>query len=357
MTTYTKILVIQKKRIGDVLTSTVLFKPLKEKYPNAKLVYLVYQNSTAVVENNPYIDEILVLDEATRKSKLLFLKFLLSIRRKRFDLVIDAYSKPNSVIISFFTGAKNTIGFEKKYSKILLKNVINRDSFKGFGANKAIQDRLGLLQPIGINCEIEQPKIYLTKSEIESAKNKMIQAGLDFDKNIVMISVLGTQDIKTYPSHYMTELLNIISKKLFYNIQILFNYIPWQKEQALAIYNACNEDTKKTIFFDFFQDDLREFLAVLKNCNAIIGNEGGAINMSKALEIPNFCIFSPGIKKMAWNVFENGTTNVSVHIDDYNLELTSEDIFIRYNAFSPNIFEKELNNFMSLNLLKHDKTI
>jgi heptosyltransferase-2 len=37
-----KVLVIQKKRIGDVLTSTIIFEALKEKFPNSELHYLVW---------------------------------------------------------------------------------------------------------------------------------------------------------------------------------------------------------------------------------------------------------------------------------------------------------------------------
>ena len=40
-----KILVIQQKMIGDVLTSSILFESLRIKYPNSKLDYLVNSNT------------------------------------------------------------------------------------------------------------------------------------------------------------------------------------------------------------------------------------------------------------------------------------------------------------------------
>ena len=106
-----KILVIQKKRIGDVLTSTIILEALKERFPNAELHYLVYENSYAVVKNNKFIDKIVVLDEKSRKGKLAFLTFLFKIRKDNYDIVIDAYGKPNSVILAWFSGAKKTISF------------------------------------------------------------------------------------------------------------------------------------------------------------------------------------------------------------------------------------------------------
>lgn len=71
-----------EKRIGDVLTSTIILEALKERFPNAELHYLVYENSYAVVKNNKFIDKIVVLDEKSRKGKLAFLAFLFKIRKE-----------------------------------------------------------------------------------------------------------------------------------------------------------------------------------------------------------------------------------------------------------------------------------
>jgi heptosyltransferase-2 len=343
-----KILVIQKKRIGDVLTSTIILEALKERFPNAELHYLIYENSYAVVKNNIFIDKIVVLDEKSRKRKLAFLTFLFKIRKENYDIVIDAYGKPNSVILAWFSGAKSTISFEKSYSKLLLTDVINRNIFSESNASIAIEHRMALLKPIGIDFNLIAPKIFLSEEEISIGKKKLINAKIDISKNILMISALGSQDIKNYPLQYMAEVLDyIVAQK---EVQILFNYLPWQKNQAIEIYNLCNETTKKNIFIDFFQDDLREFLSILYHCKALIGNEGGAANMAKALQIPTFSIYSPGIKKTDWNVFENANTNISVHYDDYSHDLPNEgDLFEKYNKFKPNYFYNKLHEFLNFN--------
>ncbi len=343
-----KILVIQKKRIGDVLTSTIILEALKEQFPNAELHYLVYENSYAVVKNNNFIDKIVVLDEKARKGKLAFLAFLFKIRKEKYDIVIDAYGKPNSVILAWFSGAKKTISFEKSYSKLFLTHVVNRNISSESNASKAIVHRMALLKPLGIDFNLITPKIFLSEEEIGIGKQKLIEAKIDISKNILMISALGSQDIKNYPLEYMAEVLdNIVSQK---EVQILFNYLPWQKNQAIEIYKLCSDTTKKSIFIDFFQDDLREFLAILFHCKALIGNEGGAANMAKALQIPTFSIYSPGIIKTDWNLFENATTNISVHYDDYADELTNEgDLFEKYSKFKPNYFYNKLNDFLNFN--------
>lgn len=343
-----KILVIQKKKIGDVLISTVLFECLKLKFPDAKIDYLIYENSLAVVKNNPNIDKVLILEEKVKKNIFNFIKFLFSIRKEKYDVVIDCYCKPNSVLIGFLSGANKKIGFKKSYTDLLYSDTIVR-SEKSFSiATKAIEHRMQLLEPLNIPFQLISPKIYLTDVEIENAKTKLISSGLNLNNPIVMISALGSNEIKTYPNEYMAKVIDTVAK--IENIQILFNYIPFQKEAAKTLFNHCNASTQERIFFDFYEDDLRGFLAITFLCKALIGNEGGATNMAKSLGIPTFTIFSPSVPKADWNIFENENTNISVHVHDYFKEIDeNETIENQYQLFDPTLFIDKLQHFLNFN--------
>jgi len=346
-----KILVIQKKRIGDVLISSVIFEALKKKYPTAELHYLIYENSIAVVKNNPYINKIVILNEKARKSKREFFKFLYSIRKEKYDVVIDSYGKPNSVLIGFFSGATKTIGFSKPYTKLLFSNALERPKNSFSKATKAIEHRMLLLEPLGIPFEIIKPKIYLTDQEIDNAKETLKENNIKINFPIVMISALGSNAIKTYPLKYLAQVIDSIA--VIENIQILFNYIPFQKDEAYKLYKLCNSNTQKKIFIDFYEPDLRKFLAITSQCKALIGNEGGATNMAKALNVPTFTIFSPSVPKEDWNIFENDNTNISVHIKDYikNIE-ENTTIENQYSLFEPNLFIDKLQHFLNYNFSK-----
>jgi len=347
-----KVLVIQKKRIGDVLTSTIIFEALKEKFPESELHYLIYENAVDVVKNNPFIDKLIILDDKARKSKIEFIKFLFSIRKEKYDVVIDAYGKPNSVLIGWFSEAKKTITFYKNYAKLLYSDTIYRTEKSFSSATRAIEHRMQLLEPLGIRFKEIAPKIVITEKEIEAAKTDLANSKIDLSKPIIMISAVGSNKLKTYKTDYLAEVLDEICNQK--EVQFLFNYLPYQKEIALEIYNQCNENTKKKIFIDYYKEDLREFLAVTKLCQALIGNEGGATNMSKALSVPTFTLFSPTVPKEDWNMFENGTTNVSVHINDYEIikkiTFNEEETTLSYAKFKPHLFKNKLINFINYNI-------
>ena len=76
--------------------------------------------------------------------------------------------------------------------------------------------------------------------------------------------------------------------------------------------------------------------------------------MAKAIDIPCFTIFSPWVIKEAWNSFENGDTNVSVHLQDFKPEVYGDKYAIEfkqqaiemYDYFTPDLFLAQLQKFI-----------
>ena len=340
--------------IGDVLTSSILFEVLRTEYPTAELHYLIYPHTLPVVENNPFIDQIIIFKEEYKNPKHL-LPFLKEVRRKKYDVVIDVYSKLGTAIISAASGAPMTISYKKWYTSFSYSHAIPRKTVATTYAGLAIEHRLDLLKPLLKKVPSEvKPKIYLTETEITRAKDLLSNSGISPEKPLMMISVLGSSNDKTYPPEYLAQLLDEIVAQT--NSDLLFNYIPSQKEAAVDTFNLCKPETQKNIHLDIFGKSLREFMALTSQCNALIGNEGGAVNMAKALDVPTFAIFSPAVSRENWSIFENGTTNISVHLKDYQPNLFNglskkklkEQSAVFYREFRPELIKEKLINFLSL---------
>ncbi len=349
-----KILIIQQKMIGDVLTSGILCSILRKKYPTATLHYLINSHTFPVVEHHPDIDDFIFVTPEIERSNLLFCKLIKRIRKENYDTVIDVYSKLSSTILSFFSGASRKISKYKWYSAFVYTDTYKENLLQNGTAGLAIENRLNLLKPFfNAPIKVEKPKIYLKNEELEHAKHILKHNAVALDKPLFMISVLGSSERKTYPLKYMATLIDLIVAKT--DATILFNYIPHQIDMVKHIYNLCSKETQKSIRLDIFGKSLREFIALTKHCTAVIGNEGGAINMAKAIDMPTFSIFSPWIIKEAWNMFDNGTTNDAIHLYDIKPELykgmspkqTKDDFASYYDAFLPEFIVPKLTQFLN----------
>jgi heptosyltransferase-2 len=337
--------------IGDVLTSSVLFEVLKKKFPDASLHYLINSYTYPVVENNPFIDKFLFYTSEIEGSYLKLFSFLKNINAEKYDAVIDVYGKLSSKLISFRSGAAIRIAYEKKNTSFIYSHNIKRRKKPKYNANLAIENRLKLLKPLGIEFIEVAPKIFLSEEEINIARKILKDHSIDFSAPLYMISVLGSTTQKTYPANYMAKVLDsIVNQKP--EAQLLFNYIPKQKVEAKEIFNLCKKQTQDRIFIDLYGKNLREFIALTSHCDALIGNEGGAVNMAKAIDIPTFIIFSPHLTKENWFFGSDTKNNVAVHLSDFiahskeDMDAARKQATPYYRKFKPDFFKDQLTNFL-----------
>ncbi|WP_424494494.1 glycosyltransferase family 9 protein [Salinimicrobium sp. GXAS 041] len=349
-----KVLIIQQKMIGDVLTSSILFEALKEKYPAFELHYLINTHTLPVVEHNPFIDRIILFDPSIHGKPAGMLPLLKKIKKQKYDIVIDVYAKISTAMITAFSGAKQRISYYKKYTSGAYTHKYELASKVKTHAGLAIENRMLLLQAISPDFPLAlKPKIYLTRSEKTEAERQLKNAGISRNQPLFMINVLGSSPEKTYPLKYMTQILNRIVEEMP-NAQLLFNYMPSQEREAKKLYILCPEEVQKHIFYDVYEKNLRNFISISSLCDAVIGNEGGGNNIAKALNIPTFSIFSPWIKKEAWSTYEVGTVSTSVHLADHRPEilqnLSKKEIVKKstefYELLEPDLILASLSKFL-----------
>jgi len=348
--------------IGDVLVSSILCNNLKKAYPNTQIDYMVYASTTPVLEGNDAIDNLVLFKEEYRKNKWLFFKFMMSVRKENYDIIIDAYSKLESWVTVWFSGAKQKISYQKKGRSFLYTDNIKFINKPKTNLGLTIERRLSLLNPLNLEIEIDPiPKLYVTTKENAFAKQLLKKHGVANDKKIIMVSIIGSSKNKTYPLVYMAKVVDFIADNS--DVNFLFNYIPNQINDAKEVYDYCKPSTKNQIFFDVLGENLRSYIALMNQCDIIIGNDGGAINIAKSLNKPSFIIFSPWIEKKMWATFEEGSFHKSVHLKDYKQELfdnkpekeLKKSSLQLYEYFKPNYFFEELKSFLNYNLSEANK--
>lgn len=339
--------------IGDVLASSILFEALRKKFPAAELHYLIQAHTLPVVQNNPNIDKCIIYDPRCNLNPLSFAKFLESIRHQNYTTVIDVYSKISTGLMSFYSGAECRLSYEKRYTRHFYTRTFHPIKTPRSCAGLAIENRMQFLQGFQEDFPSHlRPKIYLDKQKKELAAQRLRKGGVDFNRPLIMCGILGSSRKKSYSPAYMALLLDRIVQQLK-EPQILLNYLPNQEKAALEIVSLCSPTTQSRIFLDLYNRKLEDYIASCANCHAFIGNEGGAVNMAKALEIPTFSIFSPQIDKEEWSIYEDADQNVSVHISDFKPEikkLSKKEIRKKSAAFyellQPNLIFAKLDIFL-----------
>jgi heptosyltransferase-2 len=309
-----KVLVIQQKMIGDVLLSTLICKNLKIWNPDVTVDFVANQHTLAVLQNNPYIDSIIVFKETFKKDKWGLIKFLWNCRKEKYDYVIDAYGKLESLLITIFTPAKIKIGYLKSYTGWVYNKPVKRINSPNRKLQLSIQNRLQLLTPLmGNSASITDFEIHLTHKEKKEVAKKF-DLILEGNKRPIMIAAMGSGKNKTYPIKYLAPLIDLAFETT--NSPMILNYVPNQKTEIDQLIKMLKPKTKKAILNDLTPSSLRDYIVTVSRCQAVIGNEGGAINIAKGLSKPTFAIFSPIIDPSGWHTEVKNKT-MAVHLVDF----------------------------------------
>jgi heptosyltransferase-2 len=310
-----------------------------------------------VIENHPAIDHIIEINDKELK-KLGNLKQLIqTVRKREYDIIFDPYSKLQSRLICYFSKAPFRIGFQKRGKNPLLKFYTHNIPFLDEKTNicgKAIEDRINMVTSVFTlpkNQIDYEPRIVLTEKEKQYDKLST------YNKPAIMLGVLGSTPQKSMPYEYIVKLIDYITET--YDVNVLFNYAPHQKEDALSIYNSCKN--KDNIIIDIYENCIRGFIKLMNKCQLLVGNEGGIVHISKALNKPTFTIFSPYVMKDHWASFEDGNKHASVHLLGEKPELYNEisienrreietDPSFMYKQLTPALIIPKLEAFLQLHL-------
>ena len=115
-----KILLIQTAFIGDVVLATALVEKIHASVPAVKIDFLVRKGNESLLKNNPHINEVLIWDKKNNKTKNLF-GLIRQIRKNRYDKVINIQRYFSTGLLTAFSGAKETIGFDKNPLSFLFR--------------------------------------------------------------------------------------------------------------------------------------------------------------------------------------------------------------------------------------------
>jgi heptosyltransferase-2 len=125
-----KFLVIQTAFIGDVVLATGLIEKLHQHFPGAHIDFMVRKGNESLLNNHPFLHEVLVWDKKKNKQRNLF-RMLGKIRAARYDKVINVQRFAATGILTAFSRGKETIGFDKNPLSFLFSRKIKHLITKG----------------------------------------------------------------------------------------------------------------------------------------------------------------------------------------------------------------------------------
>ncbi|MEI6410191.1 MAG: glycosyltransferase family 9 protein [Bacteroidota bacterium] len=223
-----KCLIIQTAFIGDVILATPLIEKIHRFYPDAEIDFLLRKGNESLLHAHPHVHEVLIWDKKKDKYKGL-LRILGTIRRNKYDQVINCQRFAASGLLTACSGARQTVGFDKNpFSMLFSKRVPHRFSTDQEFVHE-VSRNLSLIEHL-TDASFERPKLYPTEHDRQKA------GALVLTKPYICIAPTSVWFTKQFPAHKWVELINVLPK----HIQIFLLGAPSDFEACEAIRTASN---------------------------------------------------------------------------------------------------------------------
>ena len=185
------ILLVRLRLIGDVVFTTPAIRAIRRHYPDARLTYIVEEESAAVVQDNPHLDCVLIARSPRAAGRLLSdLALITQLRRDRYDIAIDFHGGPRSSLLTWLSGAPTRIGYEVKGRSWMYTTRVPRP--RVLRPQHSVVSQWDLLLPLGIappDPETDATEMPENPSAAQAVRQRLADAGIGPDNPIIVIHV------------------------------------------------------------------------------------------------------------------------------------------------------------------------
>lgn len=279
-----KILIIQLRRIGDVLLTTPVIETLRERFPEAQIDFLVERSAYDILVGNPYLNNIIV----SNKSFFEQIKLMRKIRNEKYSMVFDFLGNPRSAWITFFSAARYRVGFDFPARKFAYNICLKRDPKPKY----LVDFKLDALKAIGINAPRKKTFFHVpldTKVFInDSLGNSLIE-----DKILIGLAPNSRRKARIWLKEYFAQIADLLIDK--YNSQVILFWGPGERQTVEEIASLMKS---KPIISP--PTDLKQLAALIKRCDVMITNDNGPKHIAVSVGTPTATIYGPTNNK-TWN--------------------------------------------------------
>ncbi len=283
-----KFLVIQTAFIGDVVLATALIEKLHACFPEARIDFLVRKGNEALLAGHPWLNAVLVWDKKQGKLRNLW-RMGRRIRRERYDKVINVQRFAATGLLTAFSGAAETIGFDKNpLSRWFSKKIPHIVGGTGEAAEKTplheVQRNQLLIRDF-TDDEPARPRLYPTNGDEE--KVRPYKNGL-----YITVSPASVWFTKQYPKEKWVAFLRLVPAE--YTIFLLG--APSDRELCQYIVGGVEKEGAKVVDLSG-QLSFLQSAALMKGAAMNYVNDSAPMHFASAVNAPVtavYCSTIPG---------------------------------------------------------------
>ena len=279
--------------IGSIALSTPLLQSLRERFPDAKILFVTFQQNVELLKLFPFIDEVITIRNDRMFDFIVdTLKTISRFRIKsKINLFVDMeFFSYYSSLMALLSGSIIRVGFHT--------SLLNRGKLMthriAFNSHRYITEAFRALgQKIGAQKEYPLYKPNINDAYIRSVLEWLKHEGLRKNEYVV-VNTHGSDhlgSLKQWPPEKCAQLIIEIVESL--NLPVILTGVKKDRDDIEKIITPLPPQVSKSVFNRAGDFSLGEFLALLEMSRFLITIDSGPLHLSQCFGVPCVVLFGP----------------------------------------------------------------
>jgi predicted lipopolysaccharide heptosyltransferase III len=273
------ILLIQLKRIGDLILTTPAIAALREKFPEAKILLIVSGDGAELLPAIPGVDHGLCVNKA---------RSWLKVARGRFDYCIDFTRNDRSAFLTRLSRAKTRIASERVRQRSTFRSrAYNRRVVAPVRQLHTVDYHLRLLEPLGISAPA--PPIQLDIPMNAQANADRLCSARQIEKPYIVFHPGSARAEKFWEAERWAEVIERAGEK--HDVDLVLTGGDSSLEQNHLV--ELKSKLRRQVVDLSTQTDLLTLAALVADAQLLVTVDSAAMHLAAATQTPQVILFGP----------------------------------------------------------------
>ena len=279
-------LVVEPWGLGDVVLTTPLLDALRENFSGAAITLLAKPHAELLLAHSGLVDEVIKFDfpwtafagkyRPSRYETAAFENLFRQLRKRDFDVSLDARRDIRSNVVTYLAGARRRIGYDFGGGAHLLTDVLP----SGDQSAHKIEDWLALLVPLGVRGHAsQQPRLVVTEAERATARDRLKLLGISTSAPLIGLHPGASHAVRRWDERRYSEVVADLLRDGVAEVVIFEE----KKGDSAGIATSRAVPRVRT--------GLREMMALISECDMMMCSDSGPMHIAEALDVPVVALF------------------------------------------------------------------
>jgi len=278
--------------IGDLLLSTALLQPLKERLGGTHLAMMVRRGSEDILKGNPFLDEILPVDSNALKSWTGFRNQSRLLRERSFGVGIVLWSTAEVAWLLRLSGVPVRVGQGSRllYSFLYTHRVRVRSEY-GDTESHWVDCLLDYVRALGCEIPMPSPSSIVIKTGAEEQKRvDELLAGAGYQEGKLLIGFSIGKGLPLNRERWPVEYFALCADELARTFDAAIVLTGDRREEELV--REAASVMKSSPLNLAGKTTLRELAALIGRCGAFVCPDSAPMHIAAAMGVPAVGLFA-----------------------------------------------------------------